>query len=54
LFLATGSVADNMFPLEGAYSLFALSDEVAEERKEALNAYLTAVCGARDLMATGA
>lgn len=52
--MSTGSVADNVFPAEGGYSLFALSDEVAEERRESLNAYLTAVCGARDLMATDA
>ena len=44
-------VVDNLFPAEGGYNLFSVSDEVAEERKECLNAYMLAVCSAREIMA---
>jgi hypothetical protein len=40
---------DSSFP-EDKYSLFAITDETAEFRKEALNTFLLSVCGCESLM----
>jgi hypothetical protein len=40
---APAAAIDNLFPAD-AMTLFSISDDVAEERKEALNSYLVALC----------
>ena len=45
------NTTDSLFPVEGGYALFSVSDEVAETRKESLNAYLLALCSTKEIMA---
>jgi hypothetical protein len=44
------TVIDSIFPSDSLYSMFTISNETAELRKEGLNTYLLSVCGAEDIM----
>lgn len=42
---------DSTFPSDSLYSMFTVSNETAELRKEGLNTYLLSICGCEEIMA---